>query len=174
MTQKIAAFALVVASAWAFGFIKRSEDVAACRICGQIHELLCELRQCVELKLTPLPRFFEDAARSERFDRLGFLRDIGEGEDGDPVCDSFSCLLLRAWEESPEHRLLSRDEQEELAGVFSTLGSDNTSRESLKLAPSIRFFEGAFSRRERENAGKKGVYETVCMLAGAVVAIVLI
>ncbi len=169
--QKAAAFVLTVVSAGVFGFIKRSEEVTACRICRQIHELLCELRQCVELKLFSLPDFFNRAAASERFSELGFLTLPPSWDDTE---DTLSESLVGACGEWPGLGLLTRDEQDELLRALSALGSDGSARESQKLVPSMRFFEEAFTRRECEILRHRGVYETVSLLVGAVIAVVLI
>ncbi len=168
---KIIGFAFIVAASGLLGFTKRNEAGEAQKICGQIHEFLCEISQCIELKFQSLPDFLIRASASERYAMLEFLGDAcTKIEDGESLRKAL-IVSLKEWDKS---RLLSRDEVEELIGAFYTLGEGNAAQEALKLIPVTEFFKARAEERKLQNEKKRGMYETVYALVGAAVAIVLV
>ena len=136
-----------------------------CGICGFIRAASSEIR----VRLTPLDRLPEEAARSD--DSPEFLQVCAQRlRDGDGFHDAW----LYSVRESPDMQLLRDSERSELERLGLSLGYYDAEGELALLLQAFEYFSDVRSDSADELKKKSGMYMTCSMLTGLAIVLVLL
>ncbi len=169
--MKIAGCVFIVLAAFALGFTKKSRILDGERMTELLLRLFSELRYAMAFKSGSLIEALESISEQALFSRLDFLggalRQYKEtGALRPALCDAFC-----AW---GDYAALNEEEQRAALGLFESLGTQSGDRESEKLSLACARLEASLSVRRDDRRAKRGYYELLYTLAGAVVAIILL
>ncbi len=169
--MKLVGALFLVVSAYVLGALIRAEKLRGEEILRTLLLFLRRVRDNIEYGASPLRELVDRCAADERYAALDFLPGaLGRLEAGEPL----KTALCGAFWDSDCATKLDKGDAQELGRLFEQIGEslDAVAVRSLDYLGSR--LQDSLALRQEQNKKQKGFYESLCSLAGAAVAILLL
>ena len=169
--MKIVGAVVIIIASYIIGYLRRSNMLLGEKIISQLIHLIKEIKNSVEYGVGSLSEFFEKCAYRESYDKLTFINKACNSDEMNYSLSGALCAALNDWEHVS---LITKDEMSVIRALFENIGKDLSGNEISKLDFAAERLKAALDARHELNSKRRGYYETIYVLAGIAVAILLI
>jgi len=169
--MKVAGAIVIIIASYIIGYSRRSAMLLGEKIIGQFIHLIKEIKSSVEYGVGSLADLVASSADKESYDKLTFLSKACASDEMHSSLSGALCTAFDGWEHS---QTLSKDERAVVKTLLSDIGKSSSDGEISKLDFAAERLKASLETRHEFNSHRRGYYETIYLLAGIAIAIIII